>query len=125
MNSLFIGLGGAGIAAVATYAKMAHGEEVNRNDEFLYLDTDEYPVEQFPVIGNDFVLLGGGRMSLDMLIQREHYGLSGPDESIKRQAQHFFSWFDENAPDNRSCVPLNIGSGANTQTWRNFSRYVF
>lgn len=69
MNSLFIGLGGAGIAYVATYAKMAPGKEVNRNDEFLYLDTDEYPVKQFPIMGNDFVLLGGGQMSLDTLIR--------------------------------------------------------
>ena len=117
MNSLLIGLGGAGIASVATYAKMVQGN-ANQNDEFLYLDTEEYLVKHFPTMGNDFVLLGGGRMSLHMLVQRERYELTVPDESRNMQAQHFFSWFDENAPDNRSCVPLNIGSGANRMAAR-------
>lgn len=120
MNSLYIGLGGAGIAAVATYAKMAQGKGIIRNDEFLYLDTDEYMVRQFPVMGNDFFLLGGGQISLPMLVQREQQYLSDPhaSESNKKHAQHFFSWFDENVPDNRSGRPLNVGSGANRMAAR-------
>ena len=60
MNSLFIGIGGAGCSAVAVFAQKVRNHGTNANNAYLYLDTDRVICERFPFIRNDFIPLGGG-----------------------------------------------------------------
>lgn len=114
MNSLYIGLGGAGIASVATYSKMAHDSKVGRNDEFLYLDTDMSIRERYPIVGNDFILLGNGRWSIDRLVKEEQSRLIDPETGVfgKRAARQFLKWFDQ-SPYNMRGEPIDKGTDGN------------
>ena len=61
MNSLFIGLGGAGCFAVAEFAQKVRNHGSNINNKFIYLDTDGAIREHYPFIkdSDDFIALGG------------------------------------------------------------------
>ena len=93
MNSLFIGLGGAGCSAVAEYAKMLRNAGIDSNDSFMYFDTDRSIVDNYPIIGNDFVHLGhvarGARHTINQLVRNARDTVTNPnlDDLRKKESK--------------------------------------
>lgn len=101
MNSLFIGLGGAGIASVAEFAMKVRNHGADNNNEYLYLDTDESSKEWYPFIEPDFVHLGGATKkghSIANMILNAAKMVADPaitDDGKKKYVQ-FLQWYDTN-----------------------------
>lgn len=111
MNSLYIGLGGTGISAVAEFAKRAKDRNLNQGNEFVYIDTDEYVLREYPSISEDLLLLSKNT-SPERVYEEALMLLAEPyaSESEKRSYKKFLQWFDADNPEMRISRPLDTGS---------------
>lgn len=108
MNSLFIGLGGAGCFAVAEFAQKVRNHGSNINNKFIYLDTDGAIREYYPFIKNssDFIALGGSSKqkghSIQNIINDSIAIVTDKDKSdvVKRKHLRFLQWYDTNIVSN-------------------------
>lgn len=101
MNSLFIGLGGAGISSVAEFAMKVRDHGADNNNEYLYLDTDESSKELYPFIEPDFVHLGGatrrGHSIANMILNAARMvGDPNNTDVVKKKFVQFLQWYDTN-----------------------------
>jgi hypothetical protein len=117
MNSLFIGLGGAGISAVAEFAKKAKNQNLNQGNEFVYIDTDEYVLREYPYISEDFLLLSQNLLhsqnTSPEIVYRQassKFADASAPESEKRSYKQFLQWFDADNPEMRTNRRLDVGS---------------
>ena len=111
MNSLYIGLGGTGISAVAEFAKRAKDRNLNQGNEFVYIDTDEYVLREYPSISEDLLLLSKNT-SPERVYEEALMLLAEPyaSESEKRSYKKFLQWFDADNPQMRTIPPHDTGS---------------
>lgn len=108
MNSLFIGLGGAGCYAVAEFEQKVRNHGNNSNNKYIYLDTDGGICERYPFIKNsgDFIGLGGSSKqkghSIQNIINDSVDILTNKDktEVEKRRHLRFLQWYDTNIVSN-------------------------
>jgi len=102
MNSLFIGLGGAGVYSVAEFAEKIRNHGSNQGNTFAYLDTDEKSLADFPFIRPDFIQLSGKDRnkghSIENLIKNSTKLAISPDISENQKKKHiqFLRWYDQN-----------------------------
>lgn len=111
MYGLYIGLGGAGISAVAEFAKRAKDQNLNQGNEFVYIDTDEHVLREYhTTISRDYLSLSN--MSPEHVYQQALRTLddTSAPEGEKRNCEHYLRWYDADNPHMRSCRPLNLGS---------------
>jgi len=113
MNSLFIGLGGAGVYSVAEFAEKIRNYGSNQGNSFVYLDTDEKSLADFPFIRQDFIQLSGKDrnkgFSIENLIINSTRLASSPDipAEIKKKHKQFLEWFDQDVVSSKE---LNKGA---------------
>jgi hypothetical protein len=129
MKSLFIGLGGAGTYAVAELKKkmMDYGYNVNQ-DRFLFIDTDRKILNDYDFVRNDWLSFSGddnNDYSVESVRIVATENRNSFDSAVKKQAEQFFSWFDEESPSLRSNKNLKAGAeGARMFTrvmeWKNY-----
>lgn len=108
MNSLFIGLGGAGCFAVAEFAQKVRNHGSNINNKFIYLDTDGAIREHYPFIkdSDDFIALGGSSKqkghSIQNIINDSIAIVTNKDKSavVKKKHLRFLQWYDTNIVSN-------------------------
>jgi hypothetical protein len=111
MNSLYIGLGGTGISAVAEFAKRAKDRNLNQGNEFLYIDTDESVLREHASISDDFIVLSINKSPEHVYEQAlRTLADTSASESEKRRCEQLLQWFDADNPEMRISRPLDTGS---------------
>ena len=112
MKTLYVGIGGNGVKTLAAIKrkmdsyvqfKLASGNPVNNNDEFLFVDTDTKDIQEIPNVNltNDFVSL-----NTTPATQFSYENSNACDD-----ADRFFEWYDP-TKTGLSANPLNTGAGA-------------
>lgn len=131
MHSLFIGLGGAGTYAVAELKRkmLNYGYDV-KQDNFLFIDTEQKIMDEYDFIGNDFVPLSGdGNESYSVKSVRNDAKdwKESHSNALVTQGTHFFTWYDDESPSLKSNRDLTSGAeGARMFTrvmlWHNYDK---
>lgn len=131
MHSLFIGLGGAGTYAVAELKRkmLNFGYDV-KQDNFLFIDTEQKIRGEYDFIGGDFVPISGdGNESYSVKSVRSDAKnwMDSHSNALVAQGTHFFTWFDDESPSLKSNRDLTNGAeGARMFTrvmlWHNYDR---
>lgn len=112
MKTLYIGIGGNGVKTLAAIKRKmdsyeqfsaARGQQINNNDEFLFLDTDTKDIQEIPNVDltRDFVSLNT-TPATQYEYERTH---------VSDDANRFFDWYDP-LKTGLSPHPLNTGAGA-------------
>ena len=120
MNSLFIGLGGAGTYALAelqkkieVYDRTSNTESVN---SFLYIDTDKAVLNTYPFIKDgDFFQLGRGVVPDEVMRDVDN---KSKQVAIPRKYVRFKEWIDTFNPGLRGPHDLTTGAAGNRMLTR-------
>lgn len=129
MHSLFIGLGGAGTYAVAELKRkmLDFGYDV-RQDNFLFIDTEQKIKDEYDFIDDGFVPLSGDSnttYSVNSVRNDAEEACKAHSDAMAVQGRHFFTWFDKSSPSLKSNRDLTAGAeGARMFTrvmlWKNY-----
>lgn len=112
MKTLYIGIGGNGVKTLAAIKRkmgayeqfaVAHGNPVNNNDEFLFIDTDTKDIKGIPGFreNEDYVSLNI-TPATQYAYEKDHFSAD---------ASRFLEWYDP-IKTRTSHTPLDSGAGA-------------
>lgn len=111
MNNLYIGLGGTGISSVAEFAKKVNDINFNQGNEFVYIDTDESLLREYPYISGDFISLSR-TVTPAHLVRDVKMVINDPhiSDSQKKTSEQFLRWYDADNPQMKCNRSLSAGS---------------